>query len=96
MADDSRREIRQCPTRIDGGNPLIVQAIGPALCQTRQAQRYHKCSSCLHARAGTAPGSVVVPSVRPLDRVGPVPPPVRLDEYEAPRREAPARVPSAG
>jgi len=96
MADDSRREIRQCPTRADGGDPLIVHGISPALCSERQRQRYHKCPSCVHAQ-GAANGHVVAngrPALPPLLHAPSVSAPGRGRELEAPRRNT--AMPSAG
>lgn len=43
---------RQCPTRVNGGDPLIAHSISLPTCRKRQREHYHKCFSCAHAGAG--------------------------------------------
>jgi hypothetical protein len=50
----SREEYRQCPTRLDGADPLIAHQISPATCQGRKSRHYHKCHDCVHRCADAA------------------------------------------
>lgn len=45
-------ERRDCPTRPDGDSPLILQSIPVAVCQGRQREHYHKCTTCVHRNPG--------------------------------------------
>ena len=46
---------RQCPTRVDGADPLIAHSISIPVCAKRQREHYHKCYTCVHAQAEAAP-----------------------------------------
>ena len=45
---------RQCPTRVDGADPLIAHSISIPSCAKRQREHYHKCYTCKHALEGVA------------------------------------------
>jgi hypothetical protein len=72
---DTPAQPRQCPTRLDGAGPLIVQSISTSVCSDRQARNYHKCYSCEH-RVG-AHVSAPTSSGRSVELV-PVAPPTEL------------------
>ena len=71
----------QCPTRPDGGDPLICHQIDRALCQSRQRALYHKCFTCAHRNdTGKPPkplASVLPPLHTPEIQIEPVP--LRID-----------------
>ena len=39
----------ECPTRVDGVNPLIQHRLTQSQCQSKQRGLYHKCFTCSHA-----------------------------------------------
>ncbi len=64
--------LRECPSPVDGREPLIAHQISPRLCGQRQADHYHKCHACQHL--GVA-GDVIVPALKPLGgELRPAPP----------------------
>ena len=67
-----------CPTRIDGGDPLICHQIDRSTCQSRQRVHYHKCHTCAHRN--DAPKAKV--SVLPPPREKPEPKPERAPVRE--------------
>jgi hypothetical protein len=76
---------RQCPTRADGADPLIVHWILRPRCQERQRSNYHKCYTCAHKNgvSAGAPGRNVLPPLgrevaRELARASDARPPVAV------------------
>jgi hypothetical protein len=78
----AQQDLRTCPTRPDGAEPLVVHSIGATLCALRQGTRYHKCWSCEH-REGGMPVAAVPPAGQAEFVLHPVPPP---QEVETPAR----------
>jgi len=50
--------VRQCPTRLDGADPLIAHTISPHVCEARRREHYHKCPACTyHERVTLVPAA---------------------------------------
>jgi len=65
-------ERRQCPTRVEGHDPLIAHWITAPTCTKRQGRNYHKCFDCVH-REGAPISRVprlseLEPAPRPLEK----------------------------
>ncbi len=73
--DASRRE---CPTRVDGGHPLICHQIDVQVCQSRQRGHYHKCHTCLYRNDAGVPRVHVLPPERVPSKPPTEPVPLRV------------------
>lgn len=83
MSPTNELEKRQCPTRTDGGDPLICHLIDPATCQRRQREHYHKCPTCAYQNGGVVPRVSVLPPRREPAPAAPAPSPVPLRVHRA-------------
>jgi len=50
----SKTNRRQCPTRLDGADPLIAHWITESTCCDRRHRNYHKCFGCTFGHSDVA------------------------------------------